>query len=72
MSEYKKYSNSVSGHPMMEEKKNPMSGATANYKTNFRNQDVTVSDNEEDKVLPTPVFAYPGTDKGVEGEMSGN
>lgn len=37
-----------------------------NQKTTFRDQDSTVDDNEEGRVQPTPVFAYKGTDKGVE------
>lgn len=71
MSEYKKYSNSVSGHPMMEEKKDAMSGATANYKTSFRVQNGLADDKSQSSAVDGIVFAYPGTDKGVAGETAG-
>lgn len=69
MAEYKKYSNTAEGHPMMEEKKEPFSGALANQKTNFRDQNILVTDTDPvNDPAVHPVFAYPGTDKGVAGQ----
>lgn len=54
----------VEGHPMMEEKKDPMSGALPNVKTTFRVQD-SLSHEDVSGNMMHPEFAYPGTDKGV-------
>ena len=55
-------------HPMMEEKKDPMSDGMAHCKEDFRIRTALdhhgYYENEESSDLK-PVFAYSGTDKGV-------
>lgn len=53
----------VQGHPMMEEKKDPMSGALPNQKTTFR--EISNLDPQQETNPLKAEFAYPGTDKGV-------
>lgn len=45
---------------------------TPNYKTTFRDVNTTVDENTEDKIMPGPVFAYGGTDKGVNDKQWGS
>lgn len=54
----------VQAHPMMEEKKEPMSGALPNQKTTFRVQSALDHEDVSGNMMK-PEFAYPGTDKGV-------
>lgn len=54
----------VDAHPMMEEKRDPMSGGLPNEKTDFRN--ISTLDHEDvSGPMMKPEFMYPGTDKGV-------
>ena len=68
MAEYKKYNGTAEGHPMLEEKKDPTSGALPNQKTDFRF--ASSLDHSIDSQPVRAEFAYPGTDKGVAGQSS--
>jgi len=59
-----RYSGSLNG-VMLEEKKDPMSGGSANVKTDFRVQESLDHEGEPTSPLKAE-FAYPGTDKGVQ------
>lgn len=55
---------------MLEVKRNPMSGGMPNVKTTFRTMEA-LDHVDEPKTGLKAVFAYPGTDKGVNTKQFG-